>query len=292
MRNSHSSSKNSRAPSRNVAFRLAATNKVSGRRITVAFFEPEEDEEAKADPRPRMLESARRCWNLISGSEEARQTVRQLIDAGCDWVQLLWCVNGFCEHYELPGKIFRSAFSRTLRGLSKRISGFEQKIRRWEADIRAFNEEITDYVHVDLSSHAPDFEAYRAVLSLAQKAALPSGRKQNANEENATYLYHLLVESTARPHYKEVADLIEERLKHTAMAEVAYEGLREHSLSCPGNSEVKQKNVTIDATDLQKIVKRFRKNNPERSISLLYGVRFGLKHIPSGWRKMPALSRE
>lgn len=273
---------------RRVAFRLVGVNKKTGRRIKVAFFKPEDDE-AKTDPRPQILESAEKCWSLISSNEDARQTVQGLIDAGCDWVQVLWCVEGFCQHYELPGKIVRTTFSKTLSPLSKKISKFEQKMARWEAAIRKFNEEMTDFVHVDLSSHTPDFDAYRAVLGLAQKAALPSGRQPHINEENATYLYHLLVQSTGRPHYREIADLIEERLNHTDTANALYQDMANSPWLRPSKSDLRRKNVNIEAVDLRDMVKRFKKNDPQGFISLLQGVKFGLKHVPAGWRKMPAV---
>jgi hypothetical protein len=281
--------RNSRECRRKVAYRLVGTNKITGRRIKVAVFEPEADED-RADPRPRILESAQRCWNLISSSEHARQTVQELIDAGCDWVQVLWCVDGFCQHYELPGKVVRTAFSKTLGPLSKRISKFEQKIARWDSAIREFNQEITDLVDIDLSSHAPDFEAYRGVLGLAQKAALPSGRKPHINEENATYLYHLLVESTGRPHYRQIADLIAERLKHRDAANVLYQDIADSPLIRPGKSGLRRRKLAIEAWDLRYTVKRFKKIDPQRFMSLLEGVKFGLNHIPPSWRKMPSVS--
>jgi hypothetical protein len=125
-------------------------NKKTGRRIKVAFFKPEDDE-AKTDPRPKIHKSAKECWDLISTNEDARRTLQKLVDAGCDWVQLLGCVNGFCEHYELPGEMWNAAFTQTLRSTSKKVAGFEKKIARWEENIRRFNAEITDLTHVDLA---------------------------------------------------------------------------------------------------------------------------------------------
>jgi hypothetical protein len=282
------SARDSSGRRRKVAYRLVGVNKTTGRRIKVAVFEPEEDDdEAKPDPRRRILASAQKCWELISNNEDVRQTVQELLDAGCDWVQLLWCVDGFCQHYELPGTVVRTAFSKTLGPLSKRISKFERKISRWEATIREFNQEITDSTHVDLSSHTRDFEAYRAVLRVAQKAALPSGRKPHINEENATYLYHLLVRSTGRAHYREIADLIAERLKHANAADDPYQELANSPLFSPGKSGSRRKKPAMEAWDLRYMVKRFRKNDPQRFMSLLEGVNFGLKHIPDAWRKMP-----
>jgi hypothetical protein len=265
-------------------------NKTTGQRIKVAVFEPEEDDyEATADPRPAILASAQKCWSLISNNEDARQTVQELLDAGCDWVQLLWCVDGFCHHYELPGMVVRNAFSKTLRPLSKRISKFQQKIARWKADIREFNQEISDLVHVDLASQAPDFDAYRAVLDVARKFALPTGRKPHINEENATYLYHLLVQSTGRPHYREIADLIAERLEHANATNALCQNITDDPLLRPGRSGSRRTKPAMEAWDLRYMVKRFRKNDPQRFMSLLEGVKFGLKHIPDAWRKMPAV---
>jgi hypothetical protein len=281
------SARDSSGSRKKVAYRLVGVNKATGRRIKVAVFEPEEDDEATADPRPAILASAQKCWSLISNDEDARRTVQELIDAGCDWVQLLWCVDGFCQHYELPGMVIRTDFSKTLRPLSKRISKFEQKMARWETAIRDFNQEITDLVHVDLASQAPDFDAYRAVLDVAQKFALPTGRKPHMNEEGATYLHHLLVQSTSRPHYREVAYLIVARLKHANAANALHQEIADDPLLRPRKPGSRLKKPAMEAWDLRYMVKRFKKNNPQRSKSLLEGVKFALKHIPDAWRKMP-----
>jgi hypothetical protein len=138
---------------------------------------------------------------------------------------------------------------------------------RWEGVIKKFNDRVTELAHVDLASHAPNFEGYRAALRVAQINALPSGRRPHIKEENAAYLYHLLVASTGKPHYKEVADLIEDRLR------------------C-GESQG-QLRTDLVATDLRDIVKRFKRDNLPRFMSLLQGVTFSLRQIPAAWHKMP-----
>jgi len=42
----------------------------------------------------------------------------------------------------------------------------------------------------------------------------------------------------------------------------------------------------MEAWDLRYMVRRFKKNDPQRFMALLKGVKFGLKHIPDAWRTM------
>ena len=128
---------------------------------------------------------------------------------------------------------------------------------------------ITDLTCVDLASHAPNFEEYRAALRLAEINSLPSGKKPHTKEENASYLYHLLVKTSGKPHFKEIAYLIEERLKR---------------------GETKGQLITdLTAENIRDMVKRFKSNDPVRFMSLLQGVKFGLKHVPRDWHTMPTI---
>jgi hypothetical protein len=119
---------------------------------------------------------------------------------------------------------------------------------------------------------------------VAQTAALPSGRKPHINEENATYLYHLLVQSTGRAHYRQIACLIVERLKHANAADALYQNISDDPFPRPGKPGSRRTKPAIEAWDLRYMVKRFRKNDPQKFMSLLEGVKFGLKHTPDAWR--------
>ena len=96
--------------------------------------------------------------------------------------------------------------------------------------------------------------------------ALPAGKRPRTAEENLAYLYHLLVRSTERAHYREIADLAQERLN-----------CRE--------SETPLR--TIGEADIRDMLKRFKKNDPSRYAALNQGAKFGLSVVPSAWRRMP-----
>lgn len=253
---------------RKVAFSLSGVNTTTGHKIKVAVFEPERDDEDRADPRPAMEEAAKKCWALISTDTGAKNVTQDLLNKGCDWVQLLAHVERYCEAREARWKELQKEFSKYLRGLSRKILRFDSRVEQWEVTLRKFNEEIEQLTHVDLSPHTPSFEAYRAALRVAQVNALPSGKKQKIEHECVTYLYHLLDVCTGKPRFKEVADLLQARL------------------DCDKSTRGVE---PIDVETLHDIIKSFKESEWPRYNSLRQGVKFGLRFIPPSWRKLPSV---
>jgi hypothetical protein len=73
--------------SRKIAYRIPLRNRETGQQIKVDFFQPAQEREK--DPRPSMLEAAKKCWEAISHDKSAVAATKLLNARGCDWVQLL-----------------------------------------------------------------------------------------------------------------------------------------------------------------------------------------------------------
>src|SRR6266576_470420 len=246
--------------SKQIAYRIPLKNKETGQRIKVAFFQP--DQEDDKDPRLSMLEAAKKCWKTISHDKSAVAATKLLTARGCDWVQLLALVEQYCHYPSSELKQIEIDAAKLSLELNKKIGKFESKMAKWETEIGRINSLIEEELYVDVAAHAPKFDAYKAALHVARLAALPSAKNPHIEKESIVYLYHLINLSTGRAHYKELADILQARL---------------HSRGWGG----------IDADDLQRILKRFRKDNPTRYTELQKAARLGLRWAPFSQFTLP-----
>jgi hypothetical protein len=69
--------------------------------------------------------------------------------------------------YEGSSTDFERLAARYWRRIGKRLQEFDATVTQWESKIRKFNEEIERTLDVDLSSHSPKFDAYKAALWVA-----------------------------------------------------------------------------------------------------------------------------
>ena len=179
---------------------------------------------------------------------------RLLDKKGCDWVQLLAYVEQFCQHPKSEAAF--SEATNYLVSLNERIKKFGSKTKKWEDQINRINSQIEAELHVDVAAHAPDFEAYRAALHVAQVAALPSVKIPKIRQETVVYLYHLARLSTGRAHYKELADILQARLNANKYPEMVTQNYFETTL------------------------KRFKQEKTHTHFKLQKVVQIGLKWAP------------
>ena len=260
-----------------VHYKIPLRNRMTGQRIKVSVFKAEPAHEQEIDPRPSMQKAAFKCWNTIfqpqkdakgshydADTTKAYEGIKLLVDRGCDWVQIFSLIEQITVYPRSELSQMHRDMADFLAKESKKIRNFEKSVEAWEKEMREINSEIEQLHHVDVTSHAPDFEAYKAALRVAQINALPSARKANIQKESVVYLYHLLKLSTGSPHYKQLTDILNTRLRGVNRSE-------------------------FDEKTLQRIVKRFKLENPEHFRKLEDGARRSRQLAPADWYVLPSL---
>jgi hypothetical protein len=186
----------------------------SGKRFRVAVFA---SGESNMSPSYRDLRRhATKCWATIENAAkdspvDAIESAKRLVAAGCDWVYLLAVVEVYCltPSPELTSETQRR--NKQLRMLSRKIAGFASRLSKLRKQIEDLNRDIGASTGIDAAPHAPDFTEYDGVLAMAQSLTLPSAQVSKAEKGALTFLYHLVKSATGRPHYRELADLVQAR---------------------------------------------------------------------------------
>ncbi len=151
------------ATRKKIAYRIPLKNKETGQRIEVAVFKSKQDDDA--DPRPLMLDEATKCWEVISHdckaiSHKKAVSATKLLDAsGCDWVQVLAHVEQYCQYPSSELKVLHAEVAKFFLKLNRKIGKFESKMTKWETEIGKINSEIEEWLHVDATAHALNFDA-------------------------------------------------------------------------------------------------------------------------------------
>ena len=250
-------------PEKKILIRMPIEHKVTGTKINVTIFEPEE--EGGVGPSSLMLNAATTCWEAISKDRDAVTATKLLNESGCHWVLVLFFVEHYCRHFQPEEKKQYKDYKDSLRKLNRKIAKFASRVVKWETRINKINSQIEDELLIDVAAHAPSLAAYKLVLDVARKLALPSMMQLKTKKECVVCLYHFARLSTGRAHYKELVDILHARL----------------------NADSDRISRMIRESDLKDIVRRFKQEDPagyrelEKAIpTLVKGAPFAAYQLP------------
>jgi hypothetical protein len=120
-------------PGEKILIRIPFEHKVTGKKINVTVFAPEED---GVDPSSLMLNAASTCWEAISKDRDAVTATKLLDERGCHWVLVLFFVEHYCRHFQPEEKKQYKDYKDSLRKLNEKIAKFASRVTKWEARIK------------------------------------------------------------------------------------------------------------------------------------------------------------